>query len=268
MQDARFAPAVGLPEQRPSNLICRRTGMKSPRSPKSRSVSSLAHPIPPSILDLVAASAWAGPIVIGKPTLISWRTTLSLVMADVPIVPVASQLWATLQAMADQIVNASNDEVAVYQAADYHVSYFRWLDWWQSQFSHWDDPIRALVAQHCSTGDAVDTAKHFPMFNGLAFCDFVLAAVEAYDERSTRHARMSGQPMPEPSLPLSVFSSQHKPLMERVCLQLYFDFQQKVAFPTGPAPLGYDLTPLLAEIYAYDNEDSDEARPITCEAEQ
>lgn len=242
--------------------------MKSPRLPKSRSVSGLARPTPRSILDLVAASAWAGPIIIGKPTLISWQTTLSLLLANVPIEPVASQLWATLQAMADQIVSAANDEAAVYQAADYHVSYFRWLDWWQSQFSHWDDPIRALVAQHCSTGDAVDTATHFPMFNGLAFCDFVLGAVEAYDERSTLHARKSGQPMPEPSLPLSVFSSQHKPLIERVCLQLYFDFQQKVAFPTGPAPLDYDLTAVWAEIYAYRNEDSDEAKPIIWEAEQ
>jgi hypothetical protein len=39
-----------------------------------------------------------------------------------------------------------------------------------------------LVAEHCTSDDAVIVAQHFQRFNGLAFVDFV-EAIRAHDER-------------------------------------------------------------------------------------
>lgn len=223
--------------------------MKPPRLPSGRALgwAPPAHSV--SVFDLVEQSPWAGSIVAGRPFLVSWRTALAAMLREVDIAPVASAIWPTFQGMADQIVARVRLEMRETPSQNFRVSYFDWLDLWCEQFAHWHDPVRSLVAGHCTSGDAAKVAGQFPLFAGLAFADFVVTAVEAYDEREAWRAVVMGEPQPALSLPVDVRRDLRNTAMERVCNQLYDAFRDQARVPTSNAPIEYSLVHLVADIY-------------------
>lgn len=227
--------------------------MKPPRWPQSPTWKSRSQPESLSISGLAEHSPWAGPVVVGRPGHVSWRTTLSLLLVKVPIEPVAKRLWPTIEAIALQVLERLSEAHADARDKTVGATYFDWLSMWCEQFRHWNDPVRMLVAEHCTSGDAAIVAQHFQRFNGLAFVDFVVEAIRAHDERQMWHARMLEQALPEPSLPLKVPCPSNSAALDWVCGQLYADFQQQAPFSTCPARPTYNLTTLVADIYIDDD---------------
>lgn len=227
--------------------------MKPPCLPKSSQWTARSQAEPLSISGLSEHSPWAGPVVAGRPGLVSWRTMLSLLLIDVPVEPIAGRLWPTLEAMALQVLERLGEARADATDKTVGATYFDWLSMWCEQFRHWNDPVRMLVAEHCASGDAAIVAQHFQRFNGLAFVDFVVEAIRAHDERQMWHARMLEQTLPAPSLPLKVPCPSNLTGLDWVCRQLYADFQQQASFSTYPARPTYSLKTLVANIYVDDD---------------
>jgi hypothetical protein len=84
----------------------------------------------------------------------------------------------------------------------------------------------------------------------LAFADFVLAAVEAFDERQAWQAAMLNKPRPAPSLPADVRRERRATAMERVCHKHFEEFRDQAGVATTDAPLEFSLASLVADIYA------------------
>lgn len=224
--------------------------MKPPRLPPASPRTAGIRTEPLSFVNLAEDSPWAGPILAGKPSLVSWRTMLSLFLRDVPIEPVAERLWPTLQVMAEQVSERLREAVAGRIDGTTETTYFDWLSAWCTQFQHWHDPVRTLAAEYCTGGDAAIVAQHFQQFNGLAFADYMIEAICAHDERRLWHARIMEQPQPAPSLPLTIPRPTGATAMDWTCQQLYSDFQQRTPSATRPARPSYNLRPLVKDIYA------------------
>ncbi|EGD57553.1 hypothetical protein Y88_3865 [Novosphingobium nitrogenifigens DSM 19370] len=175
---------------------------------------------------------------------------LSLLLSEVPIEPVAERLWPTLQVMAEQVLERLVEAVADGTVDIRETTYFDWLSAWCRQFQHWHDPIRMLMAEYCKGDDAATVAQHFQRFNGLAFADFVIAAICAHDERCLWQARIMEQTLPAPSLPLTVPRPTGASAMDWACQQLYSDLQERARFATRPARPSYNLRTLVKDIYA------------------
>lgn len=240
--------------------------MKPPRLPAPPLCGARRELEPLSIVDIADKSPWSGGLVAGRLTLVSWRTTLALLLREVSIAPVALALWPTLQTMAQQVVERVKADAADSQGRAYSMSYFDWLTLWSEQFDHWHDPVRALVAAHCTSGDAAKVVQQFPHFAGLPFADFVVAAVEAFDEKEAWHASIMGEPQPELSLPLDVHRSRRSTAMERVCHQLFDEFQGQSGVATTNPPFEFSLKNLVADIYGEPRDDA--PLPLADEAGQ
>jgi hypothetical protein len=158
--------------------------------------------------------------------------------------------------MAEQVVERVEADLLPAQSRPSRMSYFDWLALWLEQFDHWHDPVRSLVASHCAHGDAAEVAAQFPLFSGLAFADFVLAGVEAFDERQTWQAAVMGEPQPTRSLPVDVRRVRRATAMERICHSLFEEFQEQAGVATADAPLEFSLASLVGDIYANVNDQS------------
>ena len=216
-----------------------------------RGQANLHHPPPKTLIELVKLSPWQIPSIPGRAELFSWRTTMSLALADVPLAPVAGQLWPTLAEMADQVGKRLTAQVGGGQRHQGGVSFAAWLDVWREQFEHWHDPLRELVCQQVRRGDAECLAVHLSQVDGFAFADFVLAAVIGHCEREAFRARLLSKPEPAPVLPRMLARPRlsRAPAMNGAIRYLYARFQHHAPFRTEPAP-AYAITwSDVSEIY-------------------
>ena len=204
--------------------------MNWPRRPCLPMLREQAEEFSLSITDLANRSPWRGYTAGEKPNHVSWRSTLSLQLRDVPLEPIAAELWPTLQRMAVTVTEQALTPSGVLRGGARRWNFGAWFNLWRGQFAEGHDPGRALVASHCPEGDASNTAEHFAALDGLAFADFVLEAVDQYDDILVVRTLFSDAPRPERSLPspLQYRDDPYQPLMEGLCYHLYGDFRCEV----------------------------------------
>jgi hypothetical protein len=113
-----------------------------------------------SLFEVIEHSDWLIPSRPGRPDLFSWRTALALALRNVPLAPLVVELWPVLEQMADQVTERLNAAVA--DGSLLQVGFADWLALWREQFSHWHDPVRALVCQYCPNSDVARLTGHSP----------------------------------------------------------------------------------------------------------
>ena len=204
-----------------------------------------------SITDLAKQCPWRGYAAGEKPKHVSWRTTLSLQLRDVPLEPIAAELWPTLQRMAAAVSEQALTPSGALRGGTRHWSFGEWFNLWREQFAQSHDPVRALVASHCPEGDPSNTVAHFAALDGLAFADFVLEAVDRHDGIQELRALYFDGPRSVRSLssPLHCRDDPYQPLMEGMCYHLYGDFRCEVLLKPRSARPKTSIRAYIADIY-------------------
>lgn len=189
-----------------------------------------------SLFEVIEHSDWLFPSRPGRPDLFSWRTALALALRNVPLAPLVVELWPVLEQMADQVTERLNAAVA--DGSLLQVGFADWLALWREQFSHWHDPVRALVCQYCPNSDVARLTGHFAQFNGFSFADFVLAAVIAFEQREQLAVLLNGQNPPRRVMPYAIYKALYSdaPTMSWACTCLYARFQHHAPFYARSAP--------------------------------
>ena len=225
--------------------------MNWPRRPCLPTLRQQAEEFSLPLTDLANRSPWRSYAAWEKPNHLSWRSTLSLQLRNVPLEPTAAGLWSTLQRIAAAVTEQALTPSGDLRGRIRHWSFGEWFNLWREQFAEGHDPVRAMVASHCPEGDASTTAEHFAAHDGLAFADFVLEAVNWHDGIQQLRALFIDGPRHERSLPSPI---QHpddpaQPLMERVCYHLYSDFRCKVLLKPRSARPKTSIRAYVANIY-------------------
>lgn len=193
-------------------------------------------PPAPSLWELIEPSDWLVPARPGRPCVFSWRTALALALRDVPIQPLIGELWPVFEQMADQVAERLMATVA--DGALSVPGFGDWLPLWRHQFSHWHDPVRALVSQYLPSGEAERLTGQLALLDGFSFADFVLVAVMAFEQRQLLGMLLKGK-IPEPRrMPGMMYGALYMdaPAMSWACTFFYARFQHNAPFRTMPAP--------------------------------
>lgn len=191
-----------------------------------------AAPPAQSLFELIERNDWLVPTRPPRPCLFSWRTALALALRNVPVRPLAAEVWPILEQMADQVTERLSAAVA--DGSLRQVGFADWLKIWRMQFSHWHDPVRALVGQHCPRDAADRLAGHFAQLDGFSFADFVLSAVTKFEQRQHLAGLLNGQISPPRVMPYAIYGD--APAMSWACTFFYARFQHHAPFCTRPAP--------------------------------
>jgi hypothetical protein len=175
---------------------------------------------------------------------------LALALREVPIRPLVAQLWPVFERMADQV-----SERLIFAVAEGAVStpgFADWLKLWREQFTHWLDPVRALVCQHLPGGEVARLTGQLTLLDGFTFADFVLQAVIEFEQRGHLALMLAGK-IPSPRrMPYAIYGALYSdaPAMGWACTYLYARFQHFAPFRTLPAPARPISWADVANIYA------------------
>lgn len=140
----------------------------------------------------------------GRDDVLSWRHSAAILMRGIDPGPI----FAALPSLFETLYEQTGDEMcARLTGTESQDLASTWCDVWTENFDSWNDPVRQLVDQHCTTSDALVLRDMLTRMDGCAFCDFVL---EAY-ERSMFLRLAWSEDDPDATLPLGGLDLSRRP---------------------------------------------------------
>lgn len=147
-------------------------------------------------LDFSWRNDWSRALRVARVPTLDWRWQAAFMLREVPLGELVQKVETALFEMADRTARAVIEQAHDRERAVADIRFGEWFMWWRENFRHWNDPLREVLNDFCSAGDAAFVGDWLTRFEPAVFADFLVQSAHGHVIERSLGFRRKGEPKP------------------------------------------------------------------------